>query len=191
MCSARLNALDSLRERASHFPCGGVPAFLWRCQFCGNFQAAAPRRAVPFCVHVKWHRRRDRPSLSHPMPTFEALFPHILFRPKSPEWAGAGGVSPAITWFHMPVLAHDIYTTQQALERLTEGLEDARHRAETAEALLEELQRGICPTLASTAVSHRQPSPHRQSSRHCDHQGQHHSLSPYSFHRARSPDGGG
>eukprot|EP00903_Cladosiphon_okamuranus_P013359 g12451.t1 len=40
----------------------------------------------------------------------------------------------------------------QAIERLTEGLEDARQRAETAEALLEELQRGICPTLAPAAV---------------------------------------
>eukprot|EP00752_Nemacystus_decipiens_P009795 g8744.t2 len=42
----------------------------------------------------------------------------------------------------------------QAIERLKEGLEDARQRAETAEALLEELQRGVCPAVASTGGSH-------------------------------------
>ncbi|CAM9356647.1 unnamed protein product, partial [Scytosiphon promiscuus] len=50
-----------------------------------------------------------------------------------------------------------------AIERLGEGLDNSRKRAETAEALLEELQRGICPPQAPTSATVRDqnPSPYR------------------------------
>ncbi|CAN0324618.1 unnamed protein product [Ectocarpus sp. 12 AP-2014] len=50
-----------------------------------------------------------------------------------------------------------------AIERLTEGLKSSRQRAETAEALLEELQRGICPSLVPGSGSHRHSPNHRDS----------------------------
>lgn len=124
-----------------------------------------------------------------------------LFPKKTPVWTCAGELSastkpsPSCVSVLCLLPAYND-TTLQAIERLTEGLEDARQRAETAEALLEELQRGICPTVASSSsVSPRRSSPRRQSSsrkgrnRHHDDQGHHHALSPsYSPHRVRSHD---
>lgn len=63
----------------------------------------------------------------------------------------------------LPVRTRTPKTINQAIERLAEGLENSRKRAETAEALLEELQRGICPSIAPTLVAERDQhfSPHR------------------------------
>ncbi|CAM9284213.1 unnamed protein product [Pylaiella littoralis] len=74
--------------------------------------------------------------------------------------------------------------TWLAIESLTEGLENARQRATTAEALLEDLQKGICPPLLSASGSPRNSSPHRDYSRsrrpwHYDHH--HHQDEQYHY----------
>lgn len=62
---------------------------------------------------------------------------------------------------------------EQAIERLTEGLKSSRQRAETAEALLEELQRGICPPLGPGSGAHRHSAPHGDSGNNSSSRSQH------------------
>ncbi|CAM9202174.1 unnamed protein product [Ectocarpus fasciculatus] len=83
----------------------------------------------------------------------------------------------------------------QAIERLTEGLKSSRQRAETAEALLEELQRGICPPLGPGSGAHRHSAPHGDSgnissgrSQHSYHHQQGRYQSDFSSRPVHSPE---